>query len=167
MLENNKREKYISWRDYFASLAYITSLRSKDPNTQVGCCIFNPETHRVVSLGYNGFPNDCSDDEFPWTKTSKNDDENKYFYVVHAELNAILNAKRDISGCYMMVTLFPCRECTKAIIQSGISKVFYLNEPKKLYDPDKLAAMKMLNAAGIELERINDFTKEDLIHLIQ
>ena len=94
----------ISWDDYFMGVAILSSYRSKDPNTKVGACIVNPNTKRVISMGYNGMPNGCSDHDFPWTKTSDNESETKYPYVVHAELNAILNAKTSVDGCYIYIT---------------------------------------------------------------
>ena len=117
----------ISWDEYFMELAETAAKRSKDPKSKVGACIMNPKDHRVVSLGYNGFPYGCSDKEFPWTKEG---DDNKYLYVVHAELNAILSARRDLTGCMLFVTYSPCNECMKAIIQSGIKTIVYKNEYK-------------------------------------
>ena len=141
-----KRSKYASWTDCFMGLAKTIALRSKDPNTQVGACIVGPD-HRVISLGYNGFPEGCSDDDFPWEKEG-DALHIKYTYVVHAELNAILNSKRDLKGCSLFVTLFPCNECAKAIIQSGISTVYY--ESDKYADLDSTKASKaMLEAAGV------------------
>lgn len=144
----NKRNDVISWDDCFMMLAKTIALRSKDPTTQVGSCIINPKDNRIVSLGYNGFPIGCSDDDFNWGKD--NSDDNKYMYVVHSELNAILSAKKDLSGCRIYVTYFPCNECMKAIIQSGIKEVYYLHD----YKPNSninIASIKMANAAGIKL----------------
>ena len=115
-----KREGYLCWDDYFMSVALLSGKRSKDPNTQVGACIVN-KNNVIESIGYNGLPKGCSDDEFPWEKEGEMLNT-KYPFVVHAELNAILNAKgKDLSGCKIYVALFPCNECAKAIIQSGIS----------------------------------------------
>ena len=120
-----KREEYLSWDEYFMGIALMSAKRSKDPNTQVGACIVNAD-RRIMSVGYNGFPRGCSDDEFPWDREGDAVDT-KHPYVCHAELNAILNAGgRDLRGCAVYVPLFPCNECAKAIIQSGISEVVYL-----------------------------------------
>lgn len=150
---NDKREKYINWQEYFMILALASSLRSKDPRCQVGCCIVDPNTHKVLSLGYNGFPRGINDDEFPWSKSSEKYSEQKFAYVVHAELNAILNADKSLNGAHMYVTSFPCNECCKAILQSGIEKIFYLNK----YDEGSqsiIASHKMLDAAKIKVAQI-------------
>lgn len=142
-----KRTDYISWDEYFMSVALLAAMRSKDPNTQVGACIVG-EDKRIISTGYNGFPCGCSDDDFPWDREGE---ETKYPYVVHAELNAILNAGgRNLSGSKLYVALFPCNECAKAIIQAGIKTVVYLSDK---YDgtPSVLASKRMLRAAGVEL----------------
>ena len=154
----------ISWDDYFMGVAILSSYRSKDPSTKVGACIVNPNTKRVISMGYNGMPNGCSDSDFPWTKTSDNESETKYPYVVHAELNAILNAKTSVDGCYMYVTLSPCPECTKAIIQSGIKKIIYKDEYKKDSEMNK-AAKKMIQYTGIISEQYKPTGKQIIIDL--
>ena len=146
----DKRESYLSWGDYFMVLALLSAKRSKDPNTQVGACIVN-ENKKIISVGYNGMPIGCSDDAFPWSREGE-DLNTKYPYVVHAELNAILNSKVDLSNCTIYVTMFPCNECTKAIIQSGIKHMIYLTNKY----PDSTAvkaSMKMLDSAGITYEK--------------
>ena len=149
----DKRTDILSWDEYFMGLAHLSALRSKDPSTQVGACIVDP-SHRVVSVGYNGFPFGCSDDEFPWSREG-GVLESKYAYVVHAELNAILNSPRSVSGCTIYVSLFPCNECAKAIIQSGIKRIVY--ESDKYSDTETTkASKKMLTAAGVELVRIEN-----------
>ena len=143
----SKRENYIDWETYFMGLALLSSQRSKDPNTQVGACIVS-EDNKILSMGYNGFPNGCSDDEFPWEREGEAIDS-KYMYVCHSELNAILNSKCDLKGATIYVTLFPCNECTKAIIQSGIKKVIYLDD-KYHNTPSSIASRKMLKSANVE-----------------
>ena len=118
-----KREHVLSWDEYFMGLAHLSAMRSKDPSTQVGAVIVDQE-HKVVGIGYNGLPIGCSDDEFPWDREGGML-ETKYAFVVHAELNAILNSTRNLHGCTLYVSLFPCNECAKAIIQSGIRKIVY------------------------------------------
>lgn len=146
-----KRTDVLSWDEYFMGLAHLSAMRSKDPSTQVGAVIVSGE-HRVVSIGYNGFPNGCSDDEFPWDREG-DFGCTKYPYVVHAELNAILNSKNDLRGCSIYVSLFPCNECAKAIIQSGISRIVY--ESDKYADTDAtIASKRMLRAAGVELYQL-------------
>ena len=146
-----KRMDVLSWDEYFMGLAHLSAMRSKDPSTQVGAVIVSGE-HRVVSIGYNGFPNGCSDDEFPWDREA-DFGATKYPYVVHAELNAILNSKNDLRGCSIYVSLFPCNECAKAIIQSGISRIVY--ESDKYADTDAtIASKRMLRAAGVELYQL-------------
>lgn len=143
-----KRNNILSWDDYFMGLAHLSAMRSKDPSTQVGACIVNPEK-RVVGIGYNGFPTGINDDEFPW-ETHDQYDLSKYAYVVHAELNAILNATQKLEGCTIYVSLFPCNECAKAIIQSGIKRLVY-EDDKYANTPAVKASKKMLNAAGVKL----------------
>lgn len=154
-----KRENYISWDEYFMGIALLSAQRSKDPSTQVGACIVN-QSNKIMSLGYNGLPAGCDDDEFPWERCGDDDYETKYPYVCHAELNAILNAGgRDLSGCKLYVALFPCNECTKAIIQSGIKEVVYLSD--KYADSISVRASKrMLNAAGVKLTKLTPKVSE-------
>ena len=141
-----KRTDYISWDEYFMGIALLAANRSKDPSTQVGACIVSPE-NIIISTGYNGMPKGCSDDEFPWAREGEN---NKYPYVVHAELNAILNANgRDLRGSRVYVALFPCNECAKAIIQSGVKEVVYLSDKYK-DTMGNLASKRMLDAAGVK-----------------
>lgn len=153
---SSKREDYISWDEYFMGVAMLSGMRSKDPNTQVGACIVGPD-HKILSMGYNGFPTGCSDDEFPWAREGE-PLENKYFYTTHSELNAILNYRGgSLEGATMYVTLFPCNECAKAIIQSGIRKIVY-DSDKYEKVPSTIASKKMLTAAGVSLcpyERTN------------
>ena len=123
------RKDYLSWNDYFMSIALLSAERSKDPARQVGACIVNAE-NKIVSIGYNGMPNFCSDDDMPWGKQSEDPLENKYVYVCHAELNAIINNTngQSLKSCDMFVTLFPCNECAKIIIQAGLKKVIYKSD---------------------------------------
>lgn len=141
----------ISWDEYFMGLAHLSALRSKDPNTQVGACIVD-ENNKVVSIGYNGMPRGCNDSDYPWGREGGMLDT-KYAYVVHAELNAILNSPRSVSGCTVYVSLFPCNECAKAIIQSGIKKVVYESD-KYNGTEGNIASKKMLNDAGVELVQL-------------
>ena len=141
----------ISWDEYFMGLAHLSALRSKDPNTQVGACIVDNE-HKVVSIGYNGMPRGCDDENMPWQREG-GFLETKYAYVVHAELNAILNSPRSLKDCTIYVSLFPCNECAKAIIQSGIKKVIYESDKYATAD-NVIASKKMLNEAGVTLEQL-------------
>ena len=131
-------------------VAILASKRSKDPNTQVGACIVD-KNNIILSTGYNGLPYGCSDDEYTWERTGE---DTKYKYVVHAELNAILNAQgKDLKNARIFVDLFPCNECAKAIIQAGIKEVVYLSD--KYADTDIVKASKrMLNAAGVKLTQL-------------
>lgn len=149
----DKRENALTWDEYFMGLAHLSALRSKDPNTQVGAAIVDDD-HRVVSVGYNGMPKGCNDDDFPWAREGSVLNT-KYAFVVHAELNAILNSKGPVAGCTIYVSLFPCNECAKAIIQSGIKKIVY--ESDKYADSETTQASKrMLLAAGVELKQIEN-----------
>ena len=141
-----KRTDYISWDQYFMGVSLLAGMRSKDPNTQVGACIVKDK--KIISTGYNGFPFGCSDDEYPWGREGS-EYETKYPYVVHAELNAILNARGvNLTGSSIYVSLFPCHECAKAIIQSGIKEIIYSSD-KYNGTPDNIASKRMLNDAGI------------------
>ena len=163
-----KRTDYINWDEYFMGIAMLAARRSKDPNTQVGACIVSQD-NIIISTGYNGMPKGCSDDEFPWDRSGENEAATKYPYVVHAELNAILNASgRDLRGSRIYVALFPCNECAKAIIQSGIKVVIYLSD--KYHDTMlNLVSKRMLSAAGVKFTQLKttvksitlDFTPEE------
>ena len=146
-----KREGYISWDEYFMGVAMLSAMRSKDPSTQVGCCIVSEEK-KIIGIGYNGFPRVISDDELPWEKNGSFLDT-KYPYVVHAEANAILNSTRELKGATIYVTLFPCNECAKLLIQSGVKEIIYLFDKHK--DEDSvIASKKMLDLAGIKYRQM-------------
>lgn len=151
----SKRQDYISWDEYFMGIALISSFRSKDPNTQVGACIVD-KNNKIIGIGYNGLPIGCSDDDFSWENTG--DFLNtKYPYICHAELNAILNSiGKELEGCKIYSTLFPCNECAKAIIQSGIKEVIYLS--------DKYSNTESVKASKIMFEKAkikyNELTSE-------
>ena len=162
-----KRKDFISWDEYFMGIALLSAKRSKDPSTQVGACIVN-QFNKIVGIGYNGFPTGCPDDELPWEREAPNINDTKYPYVVHAEANAILNSTKDLHGARIYVALFPCNECTKLIIQSGIKEIVFLSD--KYRDSDSVKASKrMLEMAGVKatqlkLSRNNiniDFTVTD------
>lgn len=143
--------KIISWQEYFMGLAHLSALRSKDPNTQVGACIVDDD-NKVVSIGYNGMPRGCNDADMPWEREG-GFKETKYAYVVHAELNAILNTPRSLKGTTLYVSLFPCNECAKAIIQSGIKKIYYESDKYNGTDGN-VVSKKMLTQAGVEFEQL-------------
>ncbi len=142
----------ISWDNYFMGVAKLSALRSKDPNTQVGACIVNPD-NRIVGIGYNGLPKGYNDQEFAW-EVSDNYLECKYAYVVHAELNAILNSNSNLEGCRIYVSHFPCNECAKAIIQSGIKEVIYEFDKHSDSDSNK-ASKRMLSVSGIVIRTLH------------
>ncbi len=146
-----KREDYISWDEYFMGIAFLSGMRSKDPNTQVGACIVSQD-NKILSMGYNGFPIGCSDDDFPWNRDG-DPLNNKYFYTTHSELNAILNYRGgSLEGTKLYVSLFPCNECAKAIIQAGIREVIY-DSDKYANTPSIIASKKMLTAAGVKFHK--------------
>ncbi len=150
-----KSNSYISWDEYFMGVALLSSYRSKDPNTKVGACIVN-QNKRIVGIGYNGFPYGCSDDVFPWER-SGDFLETKYPFVVHAEPNAILNSTSDLTGATIYVSLFPCHECMKLIIQSGIKEIVY-SDDKYSGTPSDLASKKMADAAGVTYRKMKPMT---------
>ncbi|GMP34140.1 hypothetical protein CsSME_00007140 [Camellia sinensis var. sinensis] len=151
-----KRQWYLSWDDYFMAVAFLSAERSKDPHRQVGACLVS-QNGIILGIGYNGFPRGCSDDQLPWSKESRtgNPLETKYPYVCHAEVNAILNTNHaSASGQRLYVTMFPCNECAKIIIQSGVSEVIYFVE-KRLNNSDTayVASHKLLSMAGVKVRK--------------
>jgi dCMP deaminase len=142
-----KRTDYLSWDEYFMGLALLSAQRSKDDSTQVGSCIVN-QNNKILSVGYNGMPCGCNDNEMPWDREG-DPLSTKYVYVCHAELNAILNYEgAGVRGAKIYTTLFPCNECAKAIIQSGIIEVIYLSD--KYADTDSIIASKrMFDMVGV------------------
>jgi len=153
-----KRENYINWDEYFMGIAMLSAQRSKDPSTQVGACIVSSE-NKILSVGYNGMPRNCDDDIYPWDR--EGDELNtKYMFVCHAELNAILNySGSNLKGSKVYVTLFPCNECAKALIQSGVSEVIYYSD--KYSDSfSTLAAKRMFESAGIKMTAYKESGKE-------
>ena len=157
-----KRRDYISWDEYFMGIAMLAAKRSKDPSTQVGACIVSQD-NIIMSTGYNGMPKGCSDDEFPWNREGA---ETKYPYVVHAELNAILNANgRDLRNSRVYVALFPCNECAKAIIQSGVKEVIYLSD-KYADTMATMASKRMLDAAGVKYSQFKSSVDSITLDLV-
>lgn len=146
-----KRKDYISWDEYFMGVALLSSMRSKDPSTQVGACVASQE-NKVVTMGYNGMAVGINDDIMPWGRVGKDELDNKYLYVCHAEFNAILNSRGSVRDCKIYVTLFPCNECAKAIIQSGIKEVIYMDDK---YDGalNNLASKRLFNLAGVKYRK--------------
>lgn len=150
---SDKRTDYITWDEYFMGVAMLSGMRSKDPGTQVGACIVSAD-NTILSMGYNGFPKGCSDDAFPWKREGEPLD-NKYFYSTHSELNAILNYRGgSLEGAKLYVSLFPCNECAKAIIQSGIKTIIY-DCDKYQNTPAVIASKRMLDAAGVRYYQYN------------
>ena len=154
-----KREDYISWDEYFMAIARLSSLRSKDPSTQVGACIVSSD-NRILSVGYNGAPNVFNDDDFPWGRVG-NPLDIKYLYVVHAERNAILNfrgSRKELENAKIYVDLFPCNECAQEIIQAGIKEIIYLSDKYK--DTDSvIASKKMCDACGVKYTQYKERNK--------
>lgn len=157
----NKRDDYLSWDEYFMGVALLSALRSKDPNTRVGACIIN-EKKKIVGIGYNGLPIGCSDDEYPWAREGDFLDT-KYPYICHAELNAILNKiDTNLYNCTIYVTHFPCNECAKVIIQSGIREVIYLANKYAETEP-VMASKRMFDSAGVDYRRLTGY--RDHLHI--
>ncbi|MCR5212142.1 MAG: dCMP deaminase family protein [Lachnospiraceae bacterium] len=158
-----KRTDYITWDEYFMGIAFLSGMRSKDPHTQVGACIVSQD-NKILSMGYNGFPNGVSDDDFPWNRDG-DPLENKYFYTTHSELNAILNYRGGtLEGSKLYVSLFPCNECAKAIIQSGIREIIY-DSDKYASAPSTIASKRMLDAAGVTYRKYIPSGREVTISL--
>jgi dCMP deaminase len=145
------RKDYINWKDYFMGIAKLSADRSKDPKTQVGCCIVNPDNKHILSIGYNGLPYGFDDNEFDWNESDILT-KDKHSYVVHAEANAILNASSDLAGADVYVTMFPCNECAKLLAQKRVKKIIYSND-KFLHKDEGKAAMIIFEKAGIKVEQ--------------
>lgn len=159
-----KKENYLLWDEYFMGIALLSAERSKDPNTSVGACIVSQD-NKILSVGYNGMPRGCSDDEYPWARKASSELDTKYLYVCHAELNAILNyAGTDMKQAKIYTTLFPCNECTKALIQVGIIEVIYISD-KYAETSSVLAAKRMMKSAGITFRKYQPGQKEISLHL--
>ena len=162
---NKQRKEYLSWDEYFMGVAKLSALRSKDPSTQVGACIVGDD-NRILSIGYNGTPNGFPDSDFPWDR--EGDALNtKYFYVCHAELNAILNFRgnrRDLEGARIYVVLFPCNECAKAIIQCGIKEVVYLSD-KYNGTEGNIASKRLFDKCGVTYRMVDAKNKEITLNL--
>lgn len=162
---NKQRKDYISWDDYFMGVAMLSSMRSKDPNTQVGACIVSID-NRILSIGYNGAPNNFNDDVFPWEREG-NALDTKYFYVCHAEMNAILNfrgSRKDLENAKIYVDLFPCNECAKLIIQSGIKNVIYLSDKYNGTDGN-IASKKLFDNCGINYTKYTPKCEQIILNL--
>lgn len=149
-----KREDYIGWEEYFMGVAELSARRSKDPKTQVGACIINPDNKHILSIGYNGLPRGMNDDNISWEDES-DFLKNKHTYVVHAEANAILNANTNIEGSSMYITMFPCNECAKLIVQSGVKELFYKDD-KFLYKPQGIASKHILTQGGVIIKKYKE-----------
>lgn len=148
---------HISWDQYFMGVSKLSALRSKDPSTKVGACIVSAD-NRIVGVGYNGMPYGTDDEFAPWGRVGGFLDT-KYAYVVHAELNAILNSTKELKGCRLYVSLFPCHECAKAIIQSGIKEIVYEDDKYNGTDSD-IASKRMLDAAGVKYRKMEKVSLE-------
>lgn len=146
------RNNYIDWDTYFMMVSIVSGLRSKDPYTQVGACIVSPDK-KIIGVGYNGLPTGCKDEDYPWDNREGELADTKYPYICHAELNAILNSTVSVKGSTIYVSLFPCNECAKAIIQSGISEIVYLSDKYKDTPTDKISR-RMLGDAGVKCRKI-------------
>lgn len=161
---SGKRKDYLSWDEYFMGVAMLSGMRSKDPGTQVGCCIVSQD-NKILSMGYNGFPTGCSDDDFPWEREGEDPLDTKYVYSTHSELNAILNySGGSLAGARLYVSLFPCNECAKAIIQCGIREVIYA-EDKYSDTASVIASKRMMDAAGVKYHLYQKTEREITIRL--
>ena len=159
---NKQRKDYLDWDEYFMGLAVLSSMRSKDPSTQVGACIVS-NTNRILSIGYNGAPNGFEDKYFPWDREG-NFLETKYPFVCHAEMNAISNFKgdkKDLENAKLYVTLFPCNECAKLVVQNGIKEIIYLSDKYKNTDGTK-ASKKMFDKCGVKYKEFPEDKRKTL-----
>ena len=159
---NMQRKDYLSWDEYFMGIAVLSSMRSKDPNTQVGACIVS-KNNRILSIGYNGTPNGFEDKFFPWAREGENL-KTKYPFVCHAEMNAISNFKgdkKDLDGSKLYVTLFPCNECAKLVVQNGIKEVIYLSDKYKETE-GTIASKQMFDICKIKYTQFPNSKKKSI-----
>jgi len=165
-MDQGPRTDALSWDDYFISVAFLTAMRSKDPSTQVGACIVNND-NKIVGIGYNGFPRGCDDSKLPWSRNGETSLDTKYPYVCHAEMNAILNKNEaNITGSRIYVALFPCNDCAKLIIQSGIKEVIYLND--KYHNTEQTqASRKLFELTGVSFRKHIPLCKSININLTE
>lgn len=157
---NKQRKGNLSWDEYFMGIAKLSSMRSKDPNTQVGACIVGSD-NRILSIGYNGCPNGFDDEYFPWDREGA-PLNTKYLYVCHAEMNSILNyrgSRKELENARIYVDLFPCNECAKIIIQAGIKEVIYLSD-KYANTDGTIASKKMFDTCGVKYRQVELTGKE-------
>lgn len=157
-----KRDNYLSWDEYFMAVARLSSMRSKDPSTQVGACIVGCD-NRILSIGYNGAPNGFQDEAFPWAREGDPKDT-KYFYVCHGEMNAILNfrgSRKDLENARIYVDLFPCNECAKLIIQSGIKEVIYLSDKYANMDAT-IVSKKLFDTCGVSYRKLENIQNKEI-----
>lgn len=162
---NKQRTNYLTWDEFFMGVSKLAAMRSKDPSTQVGACIVGSD-NRILSIGYNGTPNGIEDKDFPWDREGE-PLETKYLYVCHAEMNAILNyrgSRKELEGAKIYVDLFPCNECAKLIIQSGIREVIYLSD-KYAHTESVIASKRMFDTVGIVYRQLECDNKEIIINL--
>lgn len=159
-MSTSARQDFISWDECFMRIAHVIALRSKDPSTQVGAVIADKD-NVVIGLGYNGFPRNTGDEDFPWEREGEKISDTKYAYVCHAEENAIYNSSKQPKGCKLYCSLFPCNECAKAIVQNGIKEVIF--ESDKYHDDDIfVASRRILDAAGVTYRQfISEETKNE------
>lgn len=161
---DNKDENYIDWDSYFMGIADLSSFRSKDPNSKVGACIVS-EDNRILSIGYNGCPNGFDDKYMPWNREAECEVNRKYFYVVHAEANAILNYKgnkEDLKNATVYVNLFPCNECAKMIVQLGIKNIVYSSDKYNGTDGNQVAKI-LFDRCGVKYRKFDDKKKVKII----
>ena len=143
-------ENRLHWDDHHMLLALVASLRSPDPNTQVGAVIVSRD-NQILSTGYNAFPRGIPQCFLNWNREGE-PLNTKYPFVVHAEANAILNNNTKLEGSVIFCTLFPCNECAKIIIQAGIKTVIFLNNPYQDTWQIK-ASMELLSLAGVKVQQ--------------
>lgn len=144
----NTTTPYLSWDEYFANIAMLAALRSKDENTKVGAVIVS-SSHKLLGMGYNGLPSGIDESQFPTAREGKDISETKYCYTIHAEQNALCNTTVfDLTGSSIYVTLFPCCYCASILIQRGIKEVIYLSD-KHHNAPEYVASRKLFDAAGV------------------
>ena len=156
------RKNYLSWDDTFIMIAQVIAQRSKDPSTQTGAVVVD-EDNIVLGLGYNGWAKGVKEGHFSWSKDyglNKKDILNtKYPYVVHAEVNAILSSNKSVKGAKLYCYLFPCSECTKVIIQSGVKEVIYEDDRQDQNSNNFAVSKKLFDLSGVKHRKYNSKKK--------
>lgn len=143
-------DKIPNWSEYFMAIARTVSIRSKDPNTKVGAVLVDKD-NRIIGTGYNGFPQAMIETPELWQRPIK------YEYVVHAEVNCILHSTSNTKNSSLFVTMYPCKDCAKLIVNAGVKRIIYADDKYK-----NEISEHIFNSCGINVRQLNNFSIDQL-----